>query len=110
MSILQGNSYYLEIQLKDANNNIFTDENVNKATFTIGNITKENDDVKFNSSTDMWEVYLSEDETFSLSAGQVQWQARFLLKDGTTDGTETLLDYVKKSINKVRLTGGEENA
>ena len=110
MSILQGNSYYLEIYLTDADNNVFTDENVEKATFTLGNITKESEDIKFNYETEMWEVYLTEDESFSLNVGNIKWQARFLLKDGTTDGTEPALDYVKGSINKVRLTGGEEDA
>lgn len=110
MSILQGNSYYLEIELTDAEGNIFTDENVSKATFTLGNLTKESNDIQFNYDSGMWEIYLTEDETFSLSAGQILWQARFLLNDGTIDGTEPILDSVKRSINKVKLSGGEENA
>lgn len=110
MSILQGNSYYLEIYLTDNDGNVFTNDNVDKASFTLGSLTKENSDISFNSDTNMWEVYLTEDETFSLDAGQIKWQARFLLIDGTIDGTEPTLDYVKKSINKVKLSGGEDNA
>lgn len=110
MSILQGNSYYLGIKITDKKGNVITGDMVDKATFTVGNITKENENISFDISKNIWKINLTEEETFDLSAGMVQWQMRFLFKDGTIDGTEPTLDNVKRSINKVLLSGGSENA
>ena len=110
MSILQGNEYYLSFKITDNNSVVVNGALVDNATFTIGSITKSNEDVKFNTDTQLWEVYLKEEETFALSVGMMNWQARFIFKDGTIDGTDINVDYVKRSINKVRLSGGNENA
>lgn len=110
MSILQGNSYYIGIKMTDLKGNIITGDMVNKATFTVGNLTKENEDISFDTQKNIWKIYLSEEETFNLGAGMVLWQMRFKFKDGTIDGNEPTLDNVKRSINKVLLSGGSENA
>ena len=110
MSILQGNSGFLSIKMKDKKGNIITGDMVDKATFTVHSITKNNEDIIFDIEKNIWKVYLTEEETFSLPAGMTTWQMRFLFKDGTTDGNEPTLDNVKRSINKVILSGGNENA
>lgn len=110
MALLQGSSYYLEFKITDVDGNLVTDELVKKSTFTLGNITKEDADIEFNKETGMWEVFLSEEETFSLVGGIVDWQARFLFINDVVDGTATKRGYVYESKNKVRLSGGGENA
>lgn len=110
MALLQGSSYHLEFEITDIDGSTVTGDIVKEATFTLGNITKNNEDIKFNVETNLWEVFLSEEETFSLNAQIVEWQARFLFVDGTIDGTETKKSYVYVSKNKVRLSGGVDNA
>lgn len=107
MALLQGSSYYLPIKITDQEGRVVTGEIVQKNTFTIGNITKEG---TYNAETEMWEVPLSEEETFSLNNEIVDWQARFLFVDGTTDGTKPKGEYVYASVNKVLLSGGDDNA
>lgn len=109
MSILQGNSYYMEIRMTDTKGNIITNSMVSKATFTVGSITKNDEHIVFDSSKNVWKIYLTEQETFSLNSGMVNWQMRFEFNDGTTDGNEPTLDYVKKSINKVILSDNTES-
>lgn len=107
MALLQGSSYYLPIKITDHEGKVVTGEIVQKNTFTIGNITKEG---VYNGETHMWEVELTEDETFGLNNKAVEWQARFLFNDGTIDGTRPKLAYVYESINKEKLSGGNDNA
>lgn len=107
MALLQGSSYYLPIKITDQEGKVVTGDVVQKSTFTIGNITKEG---VYNAETQMWEVPLSEEETFSLNNEIIDWQARFLFVDGTTDGTKPKGEYVYASVNKVRLSGGDGNA
>lgn len=110
MALLQGSSYYLEFKITDTNGSLVTSDIVQKATFTLGDITKEDADIEFNAETGMWEVFLSEEETFALVGGAVEWQARFLFTNGVVDGTATKRGFVYESKNKVRLSGGGENA
>lgn len=110
MGILQGSTYELPIYITDIRDNVVTDENVISKTFTIGTITKTDEDISFDKETNCWIVKLNEDETFSLNAGSIEWQARFKFVGGKIDGTGAVFDNVRKSINKVRLTGEEENA
>lgn len=107
MALLQGSSYYLPIKITDQEGKVVTGEMVQKSTFTIGDIIKEG---TYNAETKMWEVPLSEEETFGLSNEVIEWQARFLFVDRTTDGTKPKGEYVYRSVNKVLLSGGEDNA
>ena len=107
MALLQGSSYYLPIKITDKEGKVVTGEIVQKNTFTIGNITKEG---IYNEETQMWEIPLSESETFALKNSAVEWQARFLFMDGSIDGTLPKQAYIYESVNKVKLSGGDDNA
>ena len=117
MAFLQGSSYELPIVIEDCNGVVVSPDVVERGSFTIGEITKDYDGseesvVSFNWETGEWIVPLTEEETFMLDdmAG-VEWQARFLFKDGKTDGTGVQREYVYRSINKTRFTsGGGEDA
>lgn len=115
MAFLQGSSYELPFQIDDCDGNLIVADMVDKASFTIGEITKnygeEGDEIWFNEETKEWIVPLSEEETFLLDdENGVEWQARFLFVSGKVDGTDVTQEYVYKSINRRKFTGGEENA
>lgn len=110
MALLQGSSYYLEFYIKDASGNPVTNETVLTATFTIGDITKTGDEVSYNAELGAWIVFLSEEETFAFQDKNIEWQARFKFVGGLIDGTQPKSEYVYKSINKVKLSGGGEDA
>lgn len=113
MAFLQGSSYELPIVVKDCNGEAITDEMVKKASFTIGEVTKEydgkNGEVWFDIETQSWILPLTEEETFKFTKS-VDWQARFLFNSGKTDGTIPKNEYVYDSINKTYFGNGGEDA
>lgn len=117
MAFLQGSSYELPIAIEDCNGVVVSPDVVERASFSVGDVTKDYDGseesvVSFNWETGEWILPLTEEETFRLddSAG-VEWQARFLFKNGKTDGTLPVREYVYRSINKTRFaSGGGEDA
>ena len=114
MAFLQGSSYGLPIVIEDCEGNVVNPDVVERGSFTIGEITKEYDgseesEVQFDWESNEWVVPLSEEETFALDdESGVKWQARFLFKNGKTDGTVPVTEYVYASINRTRFTGGGE--
>ena len=113
MAFLQGSSYELPIKVADCSGNAINSEMVERASFTIGGITKEyggdNGEVWFNEDSQSWIVPLTEEETFKFTKS-VDWQARFLFKSGKTDGTIPKNEYVYDSINKTYFGKGGEDA
>lgn len=107
MALLQGSSYVLPIKITEKSGQVVTGDVVVSNSFTIGNITKE---AVYNSETQMWEVPLTEEETFGLDNKNVEWQARFKFVGGRVDGTVPKEEYVYQSVNKVKLSGGGKNA
>lgn len=112
---LQGSSYNLPIQIKDLKGKIITNADVTEASFTIGNITKDykNDgtgEVEFDYVENSWIIPLTQEETFALQKGLVQWQARFIFNNGLVDGTKPKSENVFESINKTIFKKEVENA
>lgn len=100
----------MPVYIEDCEGNPITKDMVTKASFTFGEITKNYGDggeVSFRDGA--WIVPLTEEETFTLK-GTIKWQARFLFNNGLPDGTVPTSEYVYESINKVILSGGEDNA
>ena len=106
--LLQGNTYLLPIQVLDSKGNIITADRVEKGEFTLGDISKmyeENGDVLFNEEVKAFILPLTEEETFKLS-GNILYQGRLLLKDGSVSGSVPKYDYVHKSISTTILSEG----
>ena len=112
MAILQGSTYKLPIVIRDSLGNVIKSEDVEKASFTFGSITKkyeEGGEVYYDNEINAWIIPLNEKETFSLR-GIINWQARIQFTNGTIDGTLPKKEEIYSSIDRTILTEGENNA
>lgn len=99
--ILQGNTYYLKIQIYDDTDNLILVESVDKVEFCFGK-----DVVKIYPSADVtvtddsvFIVSLSQEDTFKLKK-DVNYQFRVKFKDGQVKGTVPRWINVTESISK----------
>lgn len=107
MSLLQGNTYKLEIPLNDPEGNVINNNFIKRAQFAFGDYIKYYDsdgsgEVSYDTEKQCYIVPLTEEETFAMRQ-LVTWQVRVLYINGEIDGTQPITERVSDSIITVRL-------
>lgn len=102
----KGNQFYLIMEITDDNNDTLDITNVEKIQFNIGKIIKtydgSSDEVKYNEMNNTFEIFLTEEDTFSFSE-EIEIDARILYNNNTIMGTYIISEYVYDSVNEVKL-------
>lgn len=103
----QGNQFYLELQITDEEDKLIDISAVMKVQFTIGSLVKYYDgiseeDVTYNELKQVFEIWLTEQETFSFKPLE-KIEARVLFKNDIIQGTEIIEEYVFNSLTKEEL-------
>lgn len=109
MSMLQGNTYLLPIQIEDCDGAIIRGEQVERGEFVVGEIVKfygADGEVRWDEGQLAFIMPLSERETFEFKKGAVKYQGRVLLKDGSVSGSRPTSEYIYESIGKTILSDG----
>ena len=83
--IMQGDQYSLPFRIS-CRGQPMTSEELAGVEITIGTLCKATPDVAFKSETGMWEMPLTQAETFALAAEPVPTQIRLLFPDGSVVG------------------------
>ena len=84
--MMQGDSYNLGIKILDDTGAVVLPEAVSDVEITIGHLTKTyaNDEIKFGEN--VWLFPLTQEESFSLTAGKPYGQVRIKWASGEVDG------------------------
>ena len=98
MSLLQGNTYSLPIQIGNPDGSPIDIQDIQKAQFVIGKVEKfydgtEEGTVTYDAQTGSFLVPLTEEETFGMG-NSVKWQVRILFANGKVDGTAPVAENV----------------
>lgn len=100
--ILQGNTYYLEVQIYDEDDNLIVLDDIDTVEFCFGKkVTKmyPSESVEYNESDSKFIVHLSQEDTFSMT-DDIEYQFRVKYKDGQVKGTIPTWINVTESISK----------
>jgi len=111
MALLQGNTYYLPIEITNCDDEVLTANDIVKAQFVVGNVEKFYGDggtVGFDDENNVFLIPLTEEETFAMK-GMIKWQVRVVYNDGTIEGTVPTTENVYLSITTTRLTPSQNN-
>ena len=101
-----GNQFYLEFQLEDENGDLLDIRSVSKVQFAIDNLIKTydgvNEEVSYDDVTNVFKVWLTEDETFKFGT-RVKVDARILFKNNTINGAKIQQYGWYDTLKKVEL-------
>ena len=96
----QGNTYSLNIALRDGSGSALDMDLIDKVEFTFGSVRKTYpEDAKYDYDVGRFIVALTQQDTFMLDH-VVACQARIKFKDGTVVGTGITREAVYESISK----------
>ena len=107
MTIMQGDSYKLSIQLCKADKSNLTPTDVNYVEISIGRLTKnsKNGAVTYDSENGLWLFPLTQEEAFNMYPGTpVKAQARVKWLSGDVEGIDLGMVSVYESISKEVLS------
>lgn len=98
--MMQGDSYGLAIEIKNAADAVVTTEDITDVEITIGHLRKTYKDggVKFEAG--MWIFPLTQEETFKFPSMRVKGQVRVVFKSGVVEGASLGFVHVDESLSK----------
>lgn len=101
---MQGDQFYLPIELKKENGDTLTRNEVKDIEFFVGKIRKTllEGGAKFSEDTGTYDVYLTQQETFRL-VDETPVQARIVFLNGMVTGIDVGNVCFNESISKVVL-------
>lgn len=98
--MMQGDSYGLEIEIRDSENQVVTDASVSDVEIAIGTIKKTYKSGKVLFSNGKWIIPLKQEETFRFPKTGVKAQVRVVWANGNVEGCSLGRISVFESISK----------
>ena len=114
----QGNQFYCDIQIIDSAGTILTNESVTKIVFYFKDTdetsfvkkeyTRDSQDVLYDSETQCFKVWLTEEETLNLE-DTIEIDARILFDSGEILGCQIKTEYFNPMLVKESILDEEED-
>ncbi len=98
--MMQGDSYGLAIEIKNAADKVVTPDDVTDVEITIGYLRKTYKDGEVIFKDGMWIFPLTQEETFKFPSMRVKGQVRVMFKTGFVEGASLGYVCVDESISK----------
>lgn len=103
--MMQGDSYCLEIKLKDENGDTLAPETVSDVEISVGHLTKTyaSGEVTYDTDNGLWLFPVTQEETFRVLPSKVKVQARVKFPGDDVVGVDLGMISISESISKVVL-------
>lgn len=98
--MMQGDSYGLAIEIKNAADMVVTSGDITDVEITIGHLRKTYKDGSVTFKDGMWIFPLTQEETFKFPSMRVKGQVRVMFSNGSVEGASLGFVCVDESLSK----------